>query len=222
MKALILLRTGSASLLHGSPSHQDSGTGIPFPAKNSTPSPRSALHFGMKTKNQILNSFRRSVSETDLSRSEITSFPSRTSIRSFPARIAEEEEDVLEPRSHLQRGDEENDGSLILKRNGLDLCVSDRVPEFFHGNEVFVEELEFSGGGIGKGKKAGGGSGGGKGKGGSGSGSFSGGNADQNKIAAYYQQMLRANPGNLLLLRNYGKFLHEVSLFRLIPLISRF
>ncbi|MDD9849755.1 hypothetical protein BZG30_31475, partial [Escherichia coli] len=34
--------------------------------------------------------------------------------------------------------------------------------------------------------------------------------AEQRKIGAYYQEMLKSNPGDPLLLRNYGKFLHEV------------
>lgn len=31
------------------------------------------------------------------------------------------------------------------------------------------------------------------------------------KIGAYYEEMLKSNPTDALLLRNYGKFLHEVS-----------
>ncbi|KAB2632263.1 hypothetical protein D8674_028510 [Pyrus ussuriensis x Pyrus communis] len=33
---------------------------------------------------------------------------------------------------------------------------------------------------------------------------------EQRKIGVYYQEMLKSNPGDPLLLRNYGKFLHEV------------
>ncbi|BFG30989.1 hypothetical protein CerSpe_172630 [Prunus speciosa] len=33
---------------------------------------------------------------------------------------------------------------------------------------------------------------------------------EQKKIGDYYQEMLKSNPGDPLLLRNYGKFLHEV------------
>lgn len=33
---------------------------------------------------------------------------------------------------------------------------------------------------------------------------------DRSKIGAYYQEMLKSNPGDSLLLGNYGKFLHEV------------
>ncbi|PKU68737.1 uncharacterized protein LOC110096052 [Dendrobium catenatum] len=64
------------------------------------------------------------------------------------------------------------------------------------------EEVEFSGGsGKGKGRKSMGGS-------------FGDGGNEENDgnrmIDHYYQEMLRADPGNPLLLRNYGRFLHEV------------
>ncbi|KAK9275693.1 hypothetical protein L1049_022960 [Liquidambar formosana] len=55
--------------------------------------------------------------------------------------------------------------------------------------------LGFSGGGVGKGKKTGG---------------DGSGDEDRSKMDAYYQEMLKSNPGDSLLLRNYGKFLHEV------------
>jgi hypothetical protein len=39
-----------------------------------------------------------------------------------------------------------------------------------------------------------------------------GGNGGESiKIGAYYEEMLKSNPTDALLLRNYGKFLHEVS-----------
>ncbi|KAJ8505388.1 hypothetical protein OPV22_006274 [Ensete ventricosum] len=63
-----------------------------------------------------------------------------------------------------------------------------------------VEQVAYSGGGIGKGRKVGGGRGGG--------GSDDG--NDNRRIAKHYQQMLRSDPSNALLLSNYGKFLHEV------------
>ncbi|KAJ4958822.1 hypothetical protein NE237_025933 [Protea cynaroides] len=68
------------------------------------------------------------------------------------------------------------------------------------------EKLEFFSGGAGKGNKIGGGNG----SSGDGGGFATGGSADQNKIAAYYQKMLKANPGDPLLLRNYGQLLHQV------------
>ncbi|KAI6702421.1 hypothetical protein NL676_011557 [Syzygium grande] len=49
------------------------------------------------------------------------------------------------------------------------------------------------------------------GGGGVGAGSdFGGGYGDRRGIGAYYREMLRSSPGDSLLLRNYGKYLHEV------------
>ncbi|KAG7036203.1 hypothetical protein SDJN02_03004 [Cucurbita argyrosperma subsp. argyrosperma] len=39
---------------------------------------------------------------------------------------------------------------------------------------------------------------------------FYDGSNDRNKIGAYYEELLKLNPNDALLLRNYGKFLHEV------------
>lgn len=64
------------------------------------------------------------------------------------------------------------------------------------------EELVYSGGEMGNGRKMGGGSGGER-----------GGEANRGGdpgIGSYYQEMLKADPGNPLLLRNYGRFLHQV------------
>ncbi|KAH0462481.1 hypothetical protein IEQ34_010056 [Dendrobium chrysotoxum] len=65
-----------------------------------------------------------------------------------------------------------------------------------------AEDLLYSGGGFGNGRKMGGGSGGKR-----------GGEANReedSRIGTYYQEMLKTDPGNPLLLRNYGRFLHEV------------
>ncbi|KAI5639553.1 hypothetical protein M9H77_00628 [Catharanthus roseus] len=62
-----------------------------------------------------------------------------------------------------------------------------------------VEELGLPGGGIGKNWNFGGG--------GSGDELSAG---DGSSIASYYEKMLRSDPTNALLLRNYGKYLHEV------------
>ncbi|PIN06791.1 hypothetical protein CDL12_20647 [Handroanthus impetiginosus] len=64
---------------------------------------------------------------------------------------------------------------------------------------ILWEEIGFPGGGMNSnGKSSGGGSGG------------HGSDADRNKIGAYYQEMLKSDPTNSLLLRNYGNYLHEV------------
>ncbi|KAI3453391.1 hypothetical protein Pfo_010054 [Paulownia fortunei] len=66
-------------------------------------------------------------------------------------------------------------------------------------NGISWEELGFPGGGMNKNRKSGGGGSGGNGS-----------NADRHKIGAYYQEMLKSDPTNSLVLRNYGKYLHEV------------
>lgn len=62
------------------------------------------------------------------------------------------------------------------------------------------EELGSPGGGMNKNRK----SGGGGGNGGFGSG------AEPNNIGAYYLELIKSDPTNSLVLRNYGKYLHEV------------
>eukprot|EP00262_Sarcandra_glabra_P008170 TRINITY_DN21443_c0_g1_i1.p1 TRINITY_DN21443_c0_g1~~TRINITY_DN21443_c0_g1_i1.p1 ORF type:complete len:315 (+),score=46.57 TRINITY_DN21443_c0_g1_i1:28-945(+) len=213
MKA-ILVRACSAptkaSLVINSPkavfSDQDSFVGISFSGRNAVASPRSSLHFDLKHKNEISRNFRRALSDTDLFRSERTnsSLFSLSDRINFPERITEQK-DLLERGLDLKREEVEDTGSLTSKWKSLDLRISDRVSGIWSGNDVLPEE-EFSGGGTGKGRKIGGG----KGGGGDESGAFTGGSADQNKIGTYYKEMLKANPENPLLLRNYGKFLHEV------------
>ncbi|XP_043695876.1 uncharacterized protein LOC122646391 [Telopea speciosissima] len=85
----------------------------------------------------------------------------------------------------------------ILEEEEEEICYGD-VDDCGRSWNVFVtEDLDSVGGGTGKGKKIGGDGG-------------SSGGADQRKIGAYYQKMLKTNPGDPLLLRNYGQFLHQV------------
>ncbi|OVA02917.1 Tetratricopeptide repeat-containing domain [Macleaya cordata] len=216
----VLIRTGSSpihssSLIHGSPkvsmTYHDSVTGILFPGKNNMNYQRSnSLHLEindkmMRKKKNIssIRSIRRAYSETDMFQTvkngsgyELTGIGSQ----SFPARIPEENEEVFDDEV------EDGEGSVVLKSKGLDNRVSTVWPE---NDEVAAvdDELEaYSGGGTGIGRKVGGGNGGGGGFGG-GIGDYSG---DLSKICDYYQEMLNVNPGNSLMLRNYGKFLHEV------------
>ncbi|KAG6501869.1 uncharacterized protein LOC121994483 [Zingiber officinale] len=75
------------------------------------------------------------------------------------------------------------------------------VPMRRQASLVGQEQVEYSGDGTGKGKNVGG----------SGKGDGESGNGDSNRrISDYYQQMLQIDPSNPLLLRNYGRFLHEV------------
>ncbi|KAL7149910.1 hypothetical protein ABFS83_05G072600 [Erythranthe nasuta] len=64
-------------------------------------------------------------------------------------------------------------------------------------------ELGFPGGGMNKNRNSGGGGGGG----GNGSG---GGDDDRHKMGEYYEEMLKSDPRNSLLLGNYAKYLHQV------------
>lgn len=104
---------------------------------------------------------------------------------SFPAKILEE--DVSTPTLTF----EENCGSF-----GVGDWPSCGIP---------VEELEFSGGGMGKKWNFGGGGGDEFN-----TGNFGGGSSDKSSMRSYYEQMIKSNPTNGLLLRNYGKFLQEV------------
>lgn len=76
------------------------------------------------------------------------------------------------------------------------------------GVVVVEEEVEFSGGGVGDGSKSGIGRGGDWVSGSAGA----GGGSERGAMGAYYREMIEANPGDALLLRNYGKFLHEVTI----------
>ncbi|KAL7111215.1 hypothetical protein ACP275_05G074200 [Erythranthe tilingii] len=63
-------------------------------------------------------------------------------------------------------------------------------------------ELGFPGGGMNKNSNSGGGGGGG--------GNGSGGEDDRHKMGEYYEEMLKSDPRNSLLLGNYAKYLREV------------
>ncbi|KAL8141769.1 hypothetical protein V2J09_014801 [Rumex salicifolius] len=76
-------------------------------------------------------------------------------------------------------------------------CVSG-VGDLHLGSAIPVEEDRFPGGGFGDGRRFGG------------DGGSDGGRGDRNDIDEYYKRMLETNPGDALLLRNYGKYLHEV------------
>ncbi|KAA8522039.1 hypothetical protein F0562_012647 [Nyssa sinensis] len=209
MKAV--LRTASVpvlpSLVPGSPRVSfpvhDSLAAVLSGDRNNAASPRVSLHLEVSRRNKTppARSIRRVFSESDMirSESEISGGLSRLTgagHRSFPARILEEDHlsDVEEGAGGV--------GSLLFTERSYDRSCAGDWPE----SGIPVEELEFSGGGIGKGSKIGGGGSGND----YGIDASTGGNADRCKIAAYYQEMLKSNPTNSLLLRNYAKFLHEV------------
>ncbi|XP_059643376.1 uncharacterized protein LOC132285224 [Cornus florida] len=207
MKA-VLLRTGSVPNLSIQPSFVPGSPRVPhfdlYAEKKKSVSPKISLHLEINRRNDTtpVRSIRRVMSESDVirSESEVSGCFSRLSAagsRSFPVRIPEEE--------YVSDGE---DGvgsvrSLFVTERGSDR--RNYAGDWPEGG-IPVEELGFSGGGIGKGRIPGGGGGGDDFE----FGAFTGGEADRSKISAYYLEMLKSDPTNFLLLRNYGKFLHEV------------
>ncbi|CDP13050.1 unnamed protein product [Coffea canephora] len=190
MKAMIV-RTGSGSFPARNwtpPSPSSPRISVSMPARESDKksggsSPSISLHTDLSRRN-----IRRASSEPDMMRSarEGVKSTSRSELgsRALVARIPEEED--------------ESTGSLTV-------VESPRARGSNAGGwpqrAMPLEEVEFPGGGIGKNWNSGGG----------GRDEFgTGGNADLSKIGAYYEEMIKSNPSNPLLLRNYGKFLHEV------------
>lgn len=194
MKA-ILLRSGSLPVHHtlvsASPRAsfylQPSTTG-PFSPINS---PNSRLRF--KTDHSRPTGIRRTLSENDIVRSErnglsVSMKMGGMGFRSFSDKIPEVEEDEVDDY-----------GSLILGRN--DVGSAGIWPE----SGIPSDELGFPGEGLGSGS----GDDGCKRKG-----KTEGENGDKRKqIGEYYREILKSNPENSLLLRNYGKFLYEVNIY---------
>ena len=200
MKAA-LLRTGSlpvlSSLLPGSPrvsfGAHDSFAGALFSGdKANLASPTISMHFQNGSEREVPGRrIRRALSESDIIRSE-SGFSKLNGVgsRSCPSKITEEDEEEEEEEEEEDDDDDEGGGPLIVKQKS-----ADRVNYAGSGPEIGipVDELGFSGGGVD----------------GNGSGSFTG---DRRKLAAHYEEIVKLNPGDSLLLRNYAKFLHEVIL----------
>ncbi|XP_047339235.1 uncharacterized protein LOC124942726 [Impatiens glandulifera] len=126
----------------------------------------------------------RSSSDSDMIRSQINGLPRPASLGSMfvPAGIPEDETNSFEDEVSI---------SVIGSLSTLDkLCLNRSM------SENPVEEVSFGGGGGDDEWRF--------------TGTFTGGNSDRSKIGEYYQEMLKTDPMNPLLLRNYGKFLHEV------------
>lgn len=199
MKA-VLVRTGSGSI---QPPVYSGSPKVAISDKSHVASPRVAMHLGMNDRKDFpARSIRRAVSESEVLRSETDAYGRFIRLRS----VAAQHFSTSIPEEEYLNESAVDDGSLsILKQVGFDGANYARVwPE----TGIPPEDLGFYDGGIGKGRKVGGG-------GGSGGGdflnaNFKGGNSDGGKIGAYYQEMLKSNPSDPLLLRNYGKFLHEV------------
>ncbi|CAM8883306.1 unnamed protein product [Rhodiola kirilowii] len=159
--------------------------------------------------------------------------PRITSSLSIQDRYGSGEFNYLKFSTRLKLSDRRSDGSKIIRRamSETDMMYgfeasgrfwsgsgsrSARIEELWGGSEAGAmigdggkgrvdedddEEVGVPGGGIGKGKVLGGGGGD----------RFGSGDGDRSsKLDVYYKQMLKLNPMDPLLLRNYAMFLHEV------------
>ncbi|KAF5460333.1 hypothetical protein F2P56_020211 [Juglans regia] len=190
----VLLRTGSYAVqsppvFPGSAQlslyRHDSAPSLFSCERSSVNSLRTSLHLDFNRRGDApatASGIRRAFLERDVIRSEVRfSRLTEAGSRSFPARIPEEE--------FLSESDDDGIGSLST--------IDGIWPEIW----IPVEEPSFPGDGFGRG---------GKNRGGGDGGNGIGNGEDRSKIGAYYLEMLKSNPGDSLLLRNYGKFLHEV------------
>ncbi|XP_022737908.1 uncharacterized protein LOC111290726 [Durio zibethinus] len=194
MKA-VLLRAGSAPVISpalcGSPrvslSRQSSFGGVFYGerAGSSVCSQIVSLHFPMNKRKpkETPAQMRRAFSDTDIIRSE-SRIPGES--RCFPTGIPEED--------YLSDGEVDREFQTLVTGNGTDRASFVPIwPEF----GISMDEIGFSGDGFGNGGKSGGDRG---------DDSY----GDKSKIGDYYQEMLKRYPSDSLLLRNYGRFLHEV------------
>ncbi|KAJ9152328.1 hypothetical protein P3X46_025905 [Hevea brasiliensis] len=192
MKAF-LWRTGSvpvhAPVHPDSPkfslSRRNSVSGIFSGENHNVISPRISLHLEINRHRDT--PIRLTSSETDLMGSETELFGMLTKLSGsgslcYPAMMPEEEQ-------HFLGSDLHGCGSTTLNDAG-----------FWPDSRIPLKKLGFTGDGFGKGKKYGGGNGG----------NDDDWRSDLIKMGDYYKEMLKSNPSDSLLLRNYGKFLHEV------------
>lgn len=115
--------------------------------------------------------------------------------------------DIIKSESSLVPGGSRRFPSGIPEEEYVsDDEVDRRLRTLVTGNErdragfgISLEEIGFPGDGFGNGGKSGGNNG---------DDSYS----DKSNIGDYYREMLKLNPSDPLLLRNYGRFLHEVKI----------
>ncbi|XWS49544.1 hypothetical protein CRYUN_Cryun12cG0012000 [Craigia yunnanensis] len=153
-------------------------------AGSSLSSPIISLHFPMDKRNpkETHVHVRRAFSDSDLIRTE-SRF--RGGSGCFSAGIPEE---------YVSDGEIDREFRTLVTGNGSDRASFAPIsPEF----GISMEDIGFSCNGFGNGGKSGGDHG---------DDSY----GDKRKIGDYYREMLKLNPSDSLLLRNYGRFLHEV------------
>ncbi|XVE57418.1 hypothetical protein DITRI_Ditri04bG0089400 [Diplodiscus trichospermus] len=194
MKA-VLLRAGSVPVtspaICGSPrvslSRQSSFSGVYSGERTGSPLsyPIISLHFPMDKRKpkETQAHIRRALSDTDVIKSE-PRIP--VGSRCFPAGIPEEE--------YMSDVEVDRELRTLVTAKGNDRASFAPIWSEFG---ISMEEIGFSGDGFGNGGKSGGNHG---------DDSY----GDKSKIGEYYREMLKLNPTDSLLLRNYGRFLHEV------------
>ncbi|KAJ9549721.1 hypothetical protein OSB04_022264 [Centaurea solstitialis] len=194
MKA-VLIRTGSvpirSSLLSGSPR-------VPVPVRHGSFSGAGdqKMEFSLQLE---VNNNRRRLSRTISEPKRITRLRSTgAGSQTFPEMLPEVDEEESLSYEEVFGGI----GSLKFAEKCFDRTSS--MP----ASGIAVDELQFLTAGSGSGRDR---DGYGAGRSRSSGGSNNNNNDyDRSKIGAYYQQMLKSNPSDPLILRNYGKFLHEV------------
>lgn len=189
-----LARTGSVPVISpaGAPSPSFSNY-RPF-HKSYVSSPKISLHFEINHRRGAKSSgIRRASSESDIARSlhQISNRYDQlggVGSRSFPSGIPEDEF-LNESRDAVAE-------EWIIQEDEDEFDISNYAGDF-SGGAISMKNAGFFGSGIGSGGNIV-------------TDTFSGGSSDRSKIGAYYEEMLKLNPSDSLLLRNYGKFLHEV------------
>ncbi|KAK9076563.1 hypothetical protein SSX86_004897 [Deinandra increscens subsp. villosa] len=180
--ASVLFRTGSGSITSSPLTGSLTGSpGFSLPLRHDSFSGGDKLHFEVKSRRRIS----RAISESQtLFRLKSVGAGSQT----FPETLPEvPDEDVIIGGI----------GSLKFAEKCFDRIIE--IP----AGRIASEEEQFTGFGSGSGRD----------RGGFGSGRSSGGNNNSNersKIGAHYRKLLESSPNDPLLLRNYGKFVHEV------------
>ncbi|KAI3727932.1 hypothetical protein L6452_16554 [Arctium lappa] len=188
----VLIRTGSvpihSSLLSGSPRFSIPVRHGSFSGGDHKVEFSPLLHLEVNNNRRRIS---RTMSEPQgITRLKSTSAGSQT----FPEMLPEVDEESLSYEDVVG-----GIGSLKFAEKCFDRMSSTPA------NGIAVDELQFPSAGSGSGRDRDGFGAGRRSSGGSNNNDY-----ERNKIGAYYQQMLKSNPSDPLILRNYGKFLHEV------------
>lgn len=206
----VLFRTGSGSIPVQTPvvsrvsvtARESIGKVFNREKKKGSSSPVISLNLEVNRPGIRRTSSESEVIRSALEGSSISRTLSKIESRSLPAIIPEED-----------CSSQQNELEILQSIGSLSLTADQRsYARDWPKNGIPINELGFTGGGIGSTKnRKFGGNGGGRDE--FDANNFTGGNSDPRKIGAYYKEMLNSDPMNSLLLRNYGKYLHEVVIF---------